>query len=503
LLVAVLVGMALLVPVASAAAATPPAVTRLDPPTWADEFDGPALDLTRWNNRATGPRHDGFLTPDAVSVDGGALRIRTYTEGGQHFSGMIGTQANGPAGFQQAYGLFEARVRFNSAPGQWSAFWLQSPTIGNPIGDPATAGVEMDIVEHRVRCVEAPAPTPPATCGPASDISDRAQHALIWDGYGPESKAAVKLSDPLAGLGNGSWHTWALGWTPDELTVYYDDAAVWTITGPISRRSQYIVLSSEVGAFFAGAIPPGGYGSRATSTTDMQVDYVRVWSFAPAATAPPAIAGVPLAGQPLTCSPGTWRGDPAPAFAYAWHSDGAPIAGAVTSTYTVAAGDVGHALSCRVTATNSAGSADADSAPVAVLAAPPPLARLVAAPLPRPPLPPPPAVVVVDRIAPRVLLSGSRAQRLGRTMSVTAACPDEVCRATATATVRTHRLAAPTAVIARGSRATFRLRLSTRTRAAVRRALRAHRRVVAEVSVRAVDAAGNARVLTRRVTLRP
>ncbi|MDQ3849941.1 MAG: hypothetical protein M3296_04920 [Actinomycetota bacterium] len=35
---------------------------------------------------------------------------------------------------------------------------------------------------------------------------------------------------------------------------------------------------SEVGRSFAGAIPEGGYGSRATSTTNMQVDYVRVYS---------------------------------------------------------------------------------------------------------------------------------------------------------------------------------------------------------------------------------
>ena len=41
---------------------------------------------------------------------------------------------------------------------------------------------------------------------------------------------------------------------------------------------QYIVLGSEVGQFFAGAIPTGGYGTYAASTTNLQVDYVRVWS---------------------------------------------------------------------------------------------------------------------------------------------------------------------------------------------------------------------------------
>jgi beta-glucanase (GH16 family) len=498
----VIAGLMIAATLAPAAHAAAP----LEPPVFADEFDGTSLDLTRWSHRASGPRNDGVLTPDAVSVGGGVLTITTYTEGGTHFSGMIGTQRNGTAGFEQAYGYFEARVRFDSSPGQWSSFWLQSPTIGSPLGDPAAAGVEMDIAEHRTHCVAAPAPTPPATCAPGNDISDRLQHALVWDGYGPDSKSAVRLSDPLAGLSDGSWHTYALRWTPTELEVFYDDAPIWSAPGPFSQRSQYIVLSSEVGAFFAGAIPPGGYGSRAASTTDMQVDYVRVWSFAPVNRAAPAIAGTPVAGQPLSCSPGAWSGDPAPGFAYAWLSDGAPIAGAAAPGYTVQAADEAHALACRVTATNTAGAATADSAALPIAVAPPPVARQ--APL----LPPPLTPVFVDRTAPLATLSGSRAQRLGRTAAVTITCADEACRATAAGSVRvprvgrtrarTYVLATRSAAIARGGRVTLRLRLPARTRAAIRRAQRAHHHVVLQLRVAIADGAGNTRRLTRRIELR-
>jgi hypothetical protein len=139
---------------------------------------------------------------------------------------------------------------------------------------------DLDIAEHRTRCVNAPAPTPPQTCAPGNDILDRIQQAFIWDGYGPDSKSAVRLSDPLPGLGNGSWHTWALRRTPTEVTYHYDGVATWTGTSPISQRSEYVIFSSDVGAFFAGAIPPAGYGSRDTSTTTMRVDYVRVWALA-------------------------------------------------------------------------------------------------------------------------------------------------------------------------------------------------------------------------------
>jgi beta-glucanase (GH16 family) len=273
--------MLLLCAAAFAASAQPAsAAPALGASTWSDEFDGSALDPTKWTHRAPGPRHDGILTADAVSVGGGLLTIKTYTQAGKHYSGMIASQNPNLTGFEQRYGYFEARIKFNSSPGMWSAFWLQSPSIGNPIGDPATAGVEMDVAEHRARCVSAPAPTPPSTCSATSDINNRIQQPLVWDGYGSDSKAQARLSDPLSGSGNGSWHTWALQWTPDALTFFYDDAAIWSSTGPISQRSEYIILSSEVGAFFAGAIPRGGYGTKSTTKTNMQVDYVRVYALA-------------------------------------------------------------------------------------------------------------------------------------------------------------------------------------------------------------------------------
>ena len=47
--------------------------------------------------------------------------------------------------------------------------------------------------------------------------------------------------------------------------------------GPISRRAQFIIFSSEVGRLFAGAIPRDGYGSRETSATNLEVGLRGVW----------------------------------------------------------------------------------------------------------------------------------------------------------------------------------------------------------------------------------
>jgi hypothetical protein len=78
---------------------------------------------------------------------------------------------------------------------------------------------------------------------------------------------------------------------------------------------------------------------------------------------PPAIAGVPVVGQPLGCSQGVWAGPPS-SYAYQWTREGADLPGASAASYTVVPGDVGKALRCRVTGSNSMGSASATSAPV-------------------------------------------------------------------------------------------------------------------------------------------
>jgi hypothetical protein len=79
----------------------------------------------------------------------------------------------------------------------------------------------------------------------------------------------------------------------------------------------------------------------------------------PASTALPVVAGSPAVGQTLTCSQGSWTGSVPQSYAFQWLRDGAPIAGAAGAAYKVAAADAGHAVACRVTATNAAGSASA------------------------------------------------------------------------------------------------------------------------------------------------
>jgi len=74
------------------------------------------------------------------------------------------------------------------------------------------------------------------------------------------------------------------------------------------------------------------------------------------ASADPAVAGTVL-----TCTPGTWTANPT-SYRFEWLVDGASTGGPVASSaHTVTSGEIGHAIVCRVTASNPAGSGQAES----------------------------------------------------------------------------------------------------------------------------------------------
>ena len=89
----------------------------------------------------------------------------------------------------------------------------------------------------------------------------------------------------------------------------------------------------------------------------------------------PALAGgrdgKGVIGTAVTVDPGTWKGTPAPELAIAWLLDGAVVAGAADAGYTPVAADDGKALSVRVTATNAAGQATAETTALAIVHAAP------------------------------------------------------------------------------------------------------------------------------------
>lgn len=231
---------------------------------WADEFDRAGLDPSKWT-ASNERRRDALSTPAAIDVRGGVLEITTYTGAdGVHRTGFLSSEGN----FEALFGYFAARIRFQDAPGAWCAFWLSTPTIGDPMGDPGQAGVEIDVVEHRV-----------TDQGGWDQLRDMVALNLNWDGYGQDEKTVQRvLQLPDGSPVQGEWHTYGVLWTRTGYTFYVDERPLWTTAAAISLRPEDVRLSCEVSdASWAGYVPQGGYGSLATSTTRMEVDWVRVW----------------------------------------------------------------------------------------------------------------------------------------------------------------------------------------------------------------------------------
>ena len=85
----------------------------------------------------------------------------------------------------------------------------------------------------------------------------------------------------------------------------------------------------------------------------------------------PSILGTPYTGETLTADRGGWTGYPVPSFTYQWQRGGVDIGGETGTTYVVDALDEGENITVEVTATNSEGSAMAESDPVVGLGAAP------------------------------------------------------------------------------------------------------------------------------------
>jgi hypothetical protein len=85
----------------------------------------------------------------------------------------------------------------------------------------------------------------------------------------------------------------------------------------------------------------------------------------PANTTAPVASGTGTVGLTLSVTNGVWANGPT-SFAYQWLRGGATIASATAATYVLAAADSTTSVSCRVTATNAAGSTPATSNAIAV-----------------------------------------------------------------------------------------------------------------------------------------
>jgi hypothetical protein len=247
--------------ISTKAMATPPPGYYL---VWSDEFNGNGLDLSKWYyfNQIS---QDTVDTIDAITVTNGYLTINTYTTNGVNYSGIIGNDGH----YRSFYGYYESSISFCDTNSTWSAFWLQSPSEGQHIGDPAASGAEVDMAEHRYINVT------------NLIVWDSVQETLHWDGYGT-AEQTINPGQKGSGINSG-FHTYSLLWTSTNYQYGIDGANTFTTNAGHSDRTEVIMFSAQSQTpSWAGNAPAGGFGPLGVSAVKTVVDYVRY--YAPAQT---------------------------------------------------------------------------------------------------------------------------------------------------------------------------------------------------------------------------
>ncbi len=210
-------------------------------------------------------------------------------------------------------------------------------------------------IEHNV-VVNAQAVSPPANTG------------------SPQVSGTVMQGNVLT-ASNGAWSG-----SPTSYSYQWKDCdSAGSNCADISgaSSSSYMLSANDVNHTIVAVVTATNTGG-STAANSTQTAIVTVPPSPPSNSALPQVSGSTTQGSVLTTSNGTWSGGSPSSYGYKWQDcDGsgancASISGAGTSTYTLAAADVGHTVRAVVTATNSGGSTSATSAQTAVIAAPAP-----------------------------------------------------------------------------------------------------------------------------------
>lgn len=255
-------------PVTPTPTPTPPAGWRL---VWQDEFDGTAVDTTKWNFEVNGGGGGNnelqYYTarPQNASVANGLLSIharaeRYCAEDGcrDYTSARLTTRNKG----DWLYGRIEARARLPGGQGLWPAIWML-PTDWN-YGGWAASG-EIDIMEA-------------VNAGAAG--GNTVYGTLHYGGAWPNNVHKGGNTVPDSSIID-NFHVYAVEWEPKEIRFYvdgrlYHTATEWWSSGgafpaPFDRRF-HVLLNVAVGGNW-----PGAPNAATRFPQRMDVDYVRVY----------------------------------------------------------------------------------------------------------------------------------------------------------------------------------------------------------------------------------
>ena len=233
---------------------------------WAEEFDGPAIDRTRWGNELGLVRNNErqCYTADAKNqfIENGELVIRGLPEsacGGTFTSASLTTE--GFARFK--YGRLEASILVPTAKGSWPAFWLLPANKATYGSSWWPAGGEIDVMEFVTQ-------TPKVVYGTA--------HFLRGGTHGSSGSSTT-----LAASVGDEHHVFAIEWDATHIDWFVDTAKYHSFdtSGDVFdgfhpfQDEFYVILNYAIG----GSWPEGGgqVPDPVQYPDEMRVDWVRYW----------------------------------------------------------------------------------------------------------------------------------------------------------------------------------------------------------------------------------
>lgn len=269
---------------------------------WSDEFDGTALDESKWSyelgnwkldangNYVTGGwgnNEQQFYTDKNTTVHDGILTIAArhedYTDAVQgsydYTSARLSTQHK----FSACGGRVEVRARCDAGKSLWPAIWMLPED--SVYGGWAASG-EIDIMEGW-------GSTPEKICG-TIHFGD------VW----PNNTYLTNNYEFPAGSSSADWHVYAIEWERGEIRWYVDDSLYSTQTEWSSAghaypapfdQNFYLILNLAVGGHFDGV--DGIYGDPNTfadGERHFEIDYVRVYALDGKQMQPTAVTSLPL-----------------------------------------------------------------------------------------------------------------------------------------------------------------------------------------------------------------
>lgn len=235
---------------------------------WSDEFNGPAIDTSKWTHEVNGwgggNNELQYYTarPQNSFIQDGSLRIRAIKE---TFTGPDGTRGYTSARMVSAgkgdwrYGRIEARARLPLGQGLWPAIWML-PTDW-VYGGWAASG-EIDIMEYR------------------GNEPNRIHGTLHYGGEWPNNTYSGDFTDGPDY--SADFHVFAVEWDEMEIRwfvdgIFYQSQTSWFSTAgdypaPFDQRFHLILNVAVGGNFLPDPPPDANYFPQ-----EMAVDWVRVY----------------------------------------------------------------------------------------------------------------------------------------------------------------------------------------------------------------------------------